>query len=97
MKVAEFVLTLPFIIINGVLSVIFWEILSNGSWKRKKRMRGCPVGYWQDQAQWAYHQNDLLRYEQKTSEDHLRAGYERELAKKDKDREIKYLRSKLDK
>jgi hypothetical protein len=93
MKAVEFVLTLPFVIFFSILSFIVWEIISNGSWKRRKKLGGCPIGYWQDQAQWANHQNDLLRYEQKTREDDLRAGYERELAKKD--REISYLRSKL--
>ena len=95
MKVAEFVFTLPFVILFGVISFLVWEILSDGSWKRRKKVVGCPVGYWQDQAQWANHQNTLLKYEQQKREGDLRTAYERELAKKD--REIKYLRSKLDK
>ncbi len=95
MKAAEFVLTLPFVIFFAILNFLVWEIISDGSWKRRKKVVGCSVGYWQDQAQWANHQNTLLKYEQQNREDSLRAAYERELAKKE--RKISYLRSKLNK
>ena len=95
MKIAEFLLTLPFKITFAILSFIVWEIISGGSWKQRKRVGTCPVGYWQDQAQWATHQNRQLEYEHCQQEKDLRAAYERELEKKE--REISYLRSKLNK
>lgn len=95
MKITAFLLTLPFVIICAILNFIVWEIFSNGSWKQRKRVGTCPVGYWQGQAQWATRQNKLLEYQQQKHERDLRAAFDRELEKKE--RMISYLRSQLDK
>lgn len=95
MNIIEFFVTLPFKIIIAILGFIVWELLSNGEWKWRKRWGTCPVGYWQDQAQWAIHRNQRLEYEHNKHEEELRAYYEQELNKKE--REKNYLRSQLHK
>lgn len=95
MKIFEFFVILPFKIIIALVGFIVWELLSNGEWKWRKRLGTCPVGYWQDQAQWATHQNQQLEYEHNKREEELRTYYEQELNKKE--RENSYLRSQLGK
>ena len=93
MDISYQLVNLPFKILFGIVGFLVWEVFSSREWKRRPRLGTNPAGYWQDQAQWATHQNRVNEDKHHRRDADKTAFYERELKKRE--REISRLRSQL--
>jgi hypothetical protein len=73
--------------------IVFFIIYYDGEKKRRKRLKGCPVGFLQDEIREAYRQQRKERTDFDREKSRLHSYYKQEIGKLERDNS--YLRSKL--
>jgi hypothetical protein len=78
LKVTEFILSLPFVVIATIASFIMWNFLSTGEWKMRKR-RFDPALVYQEQVTSLEWQLKEERLAHKAYVDELKQRHRKEL------------------
>jgi hypothetical protein len=72
---------------------IVWIIINDGGKRRRKRLKGCPVGQLQEDLRGAYREKRQMEVDHKRQKSDLDSYYQHRLKKLE--RENSYLRSRL--